>query len=87
MYPVIYPSLEDDDVIDDDGAVSLGYTEEQEFLDKYGAYMEIIYILSNGDLLKFDEIINTNIHKFLFLGEYLLTKRKIENKKINKQKL
>jgi len=52
-----------------------------EFLDKYGAYMEIIYIIANGDMLKLDTITSMPARQFLFLGEYLIEKRRIEAKK------
>ena len=46
--------------------------------------MEMIYIVCNGDLLKMDEVFKLNCHKFLFMSEYLIRKRSIENKKPNK---
>lgn len=52
-----------------------------EFNELYGPYMEITYIISNGDVLKFNDIFEMNALEYLFLGEYLLRKRKIENKK------
>ena len=61
--------------------VNLGYSEMDEFNDIYGPYAEITYIISNGDVLKFNEIFKMNVMEYLFLGEYLLRKRKIESKK------
>ena len=51
-----------------------------EFNDLYGPYMEITYIIANGDVLKFNEIFKMRATEYLFLGEYLLRKRKIESK-------
>ena len=52
-----------------------------EFLDKYGAYTEMVYIIANGDMLKIDEITALPARQFLFLAEYLIEKRRIEAKK------
>lgn len=51
----------------------------REFVGHYGAYMEIVYLLTNGDLTKADEVTEWNVEKFLFLGEYLLRKKRIES--------
>lgn len=40
--------------------------------------MEMVYLLSNGDLTKLDEIMNWNTEKFLTLGEYMLRKKIVE---------
>lgn len=52
-----------------------------EFLDKYGAYVEMIYIISNGDMMKLNEVTAMPARQFLFLSEYLIEKRRIEAKK------
>ena len=41
--------------------------------------MEIVYLISNGDLLKAKDIFELPAHEFLFYGEYLIRKRNIEN--------
>lgn len=51
----------------------------QEFTDEYGAYMEMIYVLTGGDLLRKGECFNMEAYSFLFDVQYLLRKRKIEN--------
>ena len=64
--------------------VSLGYSERQAFVDDYGQYMEMIYIyLSSpfGHKYTMNEIFKLTAHEFLFVVEYLIRKRKIENKK------
>lgn len=66
--------------IDKSDDVNLNYSEMDEFLDKYGPYIEMIYILSNGDMLKLDQITALPARQFLFLAEYLIEKRKIESK-------
>lgn len=43
--------------------------------------MEMIYIVLQGDLTRMDEIFRMEAHRFLFISEYLLRKRKIDNKK------
>ena len=78
-----YPHLfnpEDTDSQNNDGGVILGYTETQEFHDDYGPYVELIYLISKGNLLIKDKITKMNVHEFLWMGEYLIRKRKIEAK-------
>ena len=41
--------------------------------------MEIVYLLTGGDLTKLEEVLNWDTEKFLTLGEYLLRKRIVEN--------
>jgi hypothetical protein len=55
-----------------------GSVDRQEFAEYYGAYMEMVYLLSNGDLTKLDEIMNWDTEKFLTLGEYMLRKKIVE---------
>jgi len=43
--------------------------------------MEIIYLISQGNLLDIDRVTNLPARQFLFIGEYLLKKRKIESKR------
>ena len=43
--------------------------------------MEITYLLCQGDFLKFDEVMNWDLERYLFQGEYLLRKKIIENLK------
>lgn len=86
-FEIIYkkPNSGDDsiDIDKEDDAVNLQYSEQDEFLDKYGAYVEMIYIITNGDMLKLDEVTKLPARQFLFLAEYLIEKRRIEAKKNN----
>ena len=78
MYPFIYK--QDEELDDDgDGEISLGMSEKDAFLAEYGAYTEIVYMIAQGDVLKTEEVFKMKAHKFLFWGEYLLKKRKIED--------
>lgn len=56
-------------------------SEREQFVEDYGVYMEMIYIVLNGDLTRMDEIFKMDAHRFVFLAEYLIRKRKTENKK------
>lgn len=58
----------------------------QEFTEEYGAYMEMIYIMTGGNLLLKGDVFKMPAHSFLFDVQYLLRKRKIENKE-NKRKI
>ncbi len=51
------------------------------FAEHYGSYMEMIYVLCKGDFTKFPEIIEWDLHRFLFQAEYLIRKKDIENLK------
>jgi hypothetical protein len=56
-----------------------GSMERQAFLDFYGAYMEMVYILTGGHLIDSEKVFGWDIHRFLFQAEYLLRKRDVEN--------
>jgi len=43
--------------------------------------MEITFAIANGDFTKFDEILNWDIDRYLFQGEYILKKKYVENLK------
>ena len=47
-YTYLFPEIDEDEEIDED--VSLNYSEKQAFIEEYGEYMEMIYILCGGDL-------------------------------------
>lgn len=36
-------------------------------------------MLANNDVLKIDEVLKMNAHKFMYWAEYLIKKNKIEN--------
>ena len=81
-YPFIYSEQEvDEDGDDFEDDVNLNFSEKDQFVQDYGVYMEMIYIVCGGDLLKMDEVFKLNCHKFLFISEYLIRKRNIETKK------
>ena len=81
-YPYIYSEQEVDEDSDDfEDDVNLKFSEKDQFVQDYGVYMEMIYIVCGGDLLKMDDIFKLNAHKFLFISEYLIRKRNIETKK------
>lgn len=54
-------------------------------METYGAYMELTYILCNGDLLKMDQVFNMNVHQALFTAEYLIRKKTVENNELRQQ--
>jgi hypothetical protein len=80
-FSFIYPVDEDSDNLDiEDEDVSLfGLSEREQFLQDYGAYMEMVYILTGGNLLLDNQVYSLPATEFLFKSEYLLRKRKIEN--------
>lgn len=64
-----------------DGQNTIGSEARKDFAEYYGGYMELSYLLTNGDFTKFDDIMEWDIHRFLFQGEYLLRKKQVENLK------
>ena len=79
MYPHIYSTgIEDNN--DEESNISLFQNSEKEdFTEDYGGYLELIYLITNGDLLKANSVYEMPAHEFLFYCQYLLRKRKIEN--------
>ena len=65
----------------DSGAITQGSLDREEFAQHYGGYLEIIYLLTGGDFTKMDEVLEWDIDRFLFQGEYLIRKRIVENTK------
>lgn len=61
--------------------VTQGTEERQDFAQHYGGYIEMTYLIAGGDVSKFDSITNWSLDKYLFLGEYCLRKRTVENLK------
>lgn len=61
--------------------ITQGTEERQDFANHYGGYIEMTYLISGGDVSRFDEITNWSLDKYLFLGEYCLRKRTVENLK------
>lgn len=55
-------------------------SEKQSFTEYYGNYMELVYLVCSGDLLRMNEVFEKDAHEFIFIAEYLYRKRKIENK-------
>ena len=50
-----------------------------DFVNHYGPYIEMVYLICNGKMMQKDEVTNMSLDEFLFLGEYLLRKKRIES--------
>ncbi len=61
------------------GKVTIASELMREFEQHYGGYMELVYLLTNGDFTKMDEVTEWSLERFLFQGEYLLRKKRIES--------
>jgi hypothetical protein len=61
--------------------VTEGTEERQAFAEHYGGYIEMTYLIAGGEYDKFDSITDWSLDKYLFLGEYALRKRTVENLK------
>lgn len=57
---------------------TIGRQLRSEFVQQYGVYAEITYLLSNGNALKFDEVNKMKLSDYLALGEYILRKKSVE---------
>lgn len=53
----------------------------EDFANDYTGYIEIIYLLCNGDMTKVEQVKEMPTQDFFFWGEYLFRKRYIENVK------
>lgn len=58
---------------------TIGKQLRSEFVQHYGVYAEITYILSNGNALKFDDVNKMKLSDYLALGEYLIRKKACES--------
>ena len=61
--------------------MSTGTIEREAFAQTYGGYMEMVYLCANQQVLNFDKVFEMPTKKFLFLSEYLIRKRIVENLK------
>jgi len=53
--------------------------ERRAFNEHYGAYTEMFYLVTNGDISKVKEVEKWKTDDFLFWAEYLMRKRIVEN--------
>ena len=65
--------------ISDGGEMTQGSYERQAFAEQYGGYMEMTYLLTNGQAKDEETVWNWGVNRFLFRGEYSLKKRDVEN--------
>ena len=61
--------------------MTTGSIEREAFAKTYGGYMEMVYLCANQEVLNFDKVFEMPTEKFLFLSEYLIRKRIVENLK------
>lgn len=58
-----------------------GSIERENFSKDYGGYMEMVYLCAGMSPQNWDSVFKWKTKKFLFMSEYLLRKRTIENLK------
>lgn len=63
------------------GEITQGSIERENFAKDYGSYMEMVYLCSGQNILKFNEVFEMPTKEFLFKSEYLTRKRTVENLK------
>ena len=64
-----------------EGETTQGSIERENFSNDYGGYMEMVYLCSGMNPQNWDLVFEWETTKFLFLSEYLLRKRTVENLK------
>lgn len=63
------------------GETTQGSIERENFAKDYGGYMEMVYLCATQLNEKWEEVFDWETKKFLFISEYLLRKRTVENLK------
>lgn len=61
------------------GKYTIGKQLRNEFVQHYGVYAEISYLISNGKALDFDTVNNMKLSDYLATGEYLIRKKIVES--------
>lgn len=74
-----YPWIYNPPTFPNDSKTTQGSIERQAFADTYGGYIEMVYLVANQNVLNFDKVFKMETKKFLFLAEYLIRKRIVEN--------
>lgn len=64
-----------------EGEITQGSIERENFAKDYGAYMEMVYLCSGMNPINWETVFDWETTKFLFLAEYLVRKRTVENLK------
>ena len=59
--------------------ITEGTKARGEFAEHYGSHIEIVYAICKGDFLKMQDVMGWDTEKYLFIGEYLIRKRDVEN--------
>ena len=60
---------------------TIGSIERENFAKDYGGYIEMVYLCSGQNPMKWEEVYEWETEKFLFMSEYFLRKRIVENLK------
>ncbi len=76
-----YPWIYNPPKFPNTGETTQGSIERENFAKDYGAYMEMVYLCSGMNPLKFDDVFKWETRRFLFIAEYLVRKRTVENLK------
>ena len=45
-------------------------SEKDAFIEEYGAYTELVYMIAQGNILEVNKVFKMKAHEFLFWGEY-----------------
>lgn len=57
---------------------TIGKQLRTEFVQHYGVYQELVFLISNGNPLMFETVEKMNLSEFLTIGEYILRKKSVE---------
>ena len=83
-FPTIYPQRQQHN-IDDKELEELNklnsLSPESIFVERFGSYKEMIYLITNGYMYMVNDVYRWNIYQFFDITSYLIEKRKLENRK------
>jgi len=76
-----YPWIYNPPQFPSNSEITQGSIERENFAKDYGAYMEMVYLCSGMNPINWEKVFDWETTKFLFLSEYLVRKRTVENLK------
>lgn len=76
-----YPWIYNPPQFPSNAEITQGSIERENFAKDYGAYMEMVYLCAGMNPINWETVFEWETTKFLFLAEYLVRKRTVENLK------
>ena len=76
LYTKIYPKSGDEDE-------GFGLSKQDQFSQKYNGYIQLVWLLTNGDVTKTESVYKLKAHEFLFWSQFIIEKNEVESTKNN----